>query len=113
MTPPWGELPRHWGGDYKGGARYNGTWWNINRSGREGGEVSFTFGPSSTSELGSPVYTLCCGLLLALPPGSCDVEHLFRINKYDRRRLTMHSLEMLLVVTRDAAPWIEYNMKRW
>ena len=52
-------------------------------------------------------------LALALAPGSCDVERLFsllnRINRHDRRRLTMHSLEMLLVVARDAAPWLEYN----
>ena len=52
-------------------------------------------------------------LALALAPGSCDVERLFsllnRINRHDRRRLTMHFLEMLLMVTRDAAPWLDYN----
>ena len=52
-------------------------------------------------------------LTLVLVPGSCDVECLFAlltgINKHDHRRLTIQSLEMLLVVARDAALWIEYN----
>ena len=60
-----------------------------------------------------PPYARHFAVSPTLAPGSCNVERLFallnRINRHDRRMLAMHSLEMPLVVTRDAGPWPEYN----
>ena len=52
---------------------------------------------------------------LALTTSNVDVERLFwllnHINRVDRRRLNMESLEQLLVVIRDAQHWSEYEFK--
>ena len=54
---------------------------------------------------------LRCALALSL--GSCDMGRLFsllnRINKQDRRRLLMPTIEMLLLVAGDTQPWDEYD----